>query len=206
VVNSNSTLVTYQWNDKYQNYWKSNRRTDQIEVDFISNTKVQMGLNKLYILTGGGTASASELSITGLKPYMDVVTVGETTYGKYTGSITLKPEFYYDNESDYAEFENWGLQPIVLRYANSQGITDFKDGFVPDIPAEDDLFSGIPLGNLQDPLVKAAIEDITGSQIVALKKARVKIPYTIFDRGFSKYDANKRELLIDLKDFSFSEK
>ncbi|HDR50890.1 MAG TPA: peptidase S41, partial [Mariniphaga anaerophila] len=40
VVNSNSTLVTYQWNDKYQNYWKSNRRTDQIEVDFISNTKV----------------------------------------------------------------------------------------------------------------------------------------------------------------------
>lgn len=206
VVNSNSTLVTYQWNDKYQNHWKSTRRTDQIEVDFIDNTKVQMGLNKLYILTGNGTASASELSITGLKPYMDVVTVGETTYGKYTGSITLKPEYYYDKESEYSEFENWGLQPIVLRYANSQGITDFKEGFVPDIAVEDDLFSGIPLGNLQDPLVKAAIEDITGSQIVAMKKARVEIPHTIFDRGFSKYDANKRELLIDLKDFSFSEK
>ncbi len=206
VVNSKSTLVTYQWNDKYQNYWRSNRRIDQIEVDFIDTTNVQMGLNKLYILTGSGTASASELTITGLKPYMDVVTVGETTYGKYTGSITLKPEFYYDDESDYAGFENWGIQPIVLRYANSQGITDFKDGFVPDIPAEDNLFSGIPLGNIQDPLIKAAIEDITGSQIVAMKKARVKIPHTFFDRGFSKYDANKRELLIDLKDFSFSEK
>jgi C-terminal processing protease CtpA/Prc len=207
VVNSGSTLVTYQWNDKYQNYWKSNRRADQIEVDFINNTKVQMGLNKLYILTGSGTASASELSITGLKPYMDIITIGETTYGKYTGSITLKPEFYYDKESDYAGFENWGIQPIVLRYANSQGVTDFKEGFVPDIPAEDDLFSGIPLGNIQDPLIKAAIEDITGSQIVAIKKAKIETPsYTIFDRGFSKYDANKRELLIDLKDFNFSEK
>jgi len=164
-----------------------------------------MGLNKLYILTGGGTASASELTITGLKPYMDVITVGETTYGKYTGSITLKPEFYFD-KNEYDEFENWGLQPIVLRYANSQGVTDFKDGFIPDIPAEDDLFSGIPLGARQDPLIKAAIEDITGSQVVAMKKAKIETPYTIFDRGFSKYDANKRELLIDLKDFSFIEK
>jgi carboxyl-terminal processing protease len=29
-----------------------------------------MGLDKMYILTGSGTASASELTITGLKPYM----------------------------------------------------------------------------------------------------------------------------------------
>jgi carboxyl-terminal processing protease len=205
VVNSKSTLVTYQWNDKYQNHWKLTGETDQIEVDFINTTNVKMGLNKLYILTGGGTASASELTITGLKPYMDVITVGETTYGKYTGSITLKPEFYFD-KNEYDEFENWGLQPIVLRYANSQGVTDFKDGFIPDIPAEDDLFSGIPLGARQDPLIKAAIEDITGSQVVAMKKAKIETPYTIFDRGFSKYDANKRELLIDLKDFSFIEK
>jgi carboxyl-terminal processing protease len=69
-----------------------------------------------------------------------VTTIGESTYGKYTASITFKPEDflkdergngYYDSPADYKNFDNWGVQPIVLRYANSQGVTDFKDGFCP---------------------------------------------------------------------------
>jgi carboxyl-terminal processing protease len=54
------------------------------------------------------------------------------------------------------------------------------------------------LGEKEEPLFKAAIEDITGTPVVAMKKARIPVPgYTIFDRGFSKYDVNKRELLIE---------
>lgn len=204
-VNGKKTLVTFQWNDKYQAYWQSRNITSQLRISFIDTTKIKMGLNKLYILTGGGTASASELTITGLKPYMDVTTIGETTYGKYTASITLKPEDFYESESYYREFGNWGIQPIVIRYANSQGVTDFKDGFLPDIEVKDDLFAGIPLGNKQEPLLKAAIEEITGTRVFALKKAQVKFPYTIFDRGFSKFDDNKRELLLDLPEFNFIE-
>ncbi len=202
VVNSKETLVTFQWNDKYQEYWESENITSQLKVSFTDTTSVKMGLDKLHILTGQGTASAAELTITGLKPYMNAVTVGETTYGKYTASITLKPEDFYENSRYYRDFENWGVQPIVLRYANSLGETDFKNGFQPDIPAEDDLFSGIPLGDKQDPLIKAAIEDITGTEIVAMKKAKVSMPFTIFDRGFSKFDANKREMLLDKTDLS----
>jgi carboxyl-terminal processing protease len=206
VVNNRSTLVTYQWNDKYQSYWESRNETSQLKVSFTNNTAVKMGLDNIYILTGSGTASASELTITGLKPYMRVTTIGESTYGKYTASITFKPEDflkdergngYYDSPADYKNFDNWGVQPIVLRFANSQGVTDFKDGFFPDIPVEDDLFAGIPLGNKQEPLLKAAIEKITGTEILALKKAQVQIPYSIFDRGFSKFDKNKRELLLE---------
>jgi C-terminal processing protease CtpA/Prc len=206
VVNNRSTLVTFQWNDKYQSYWESRNITNQLKVTFSNTTAVKMGLERMYVLTGGGTASASELTITGLKPYMDVTTIGESTYGKYTASITFKPEDflkdergngYYDSPSDYKNFENWGIQPIVLRYANSQGITDFKDGFAPDISVKDDIYSGIPLGDKQEPLLKAAIEEITGTEILALKKAQVQIPYTLFDRGFSKFDKNKRELLLD---------
>ncbi len=155
-----------------------------------------MNLDKIHIITGTGTASASELSITGLKPYMDVITVGETTYGKYTASITLKPEDYYVNESTYADFDNWAVQPIILRYANSQGVTDFKDGFAPDIAVEDDLFSPTPLGDKTEALLKATIEDITGTEIVAKKSAKVR-NYEIFDRGFSRFDANKREVLLN---------
>ncbi|MFM8848987.1 MAG: S41 family peptidase, partial [Cytophagales bacterium] len=42
---------------------------------------------RVYILTGPRTASASELLINGLKPYMDVYLIGSTTYGKNVGSI-----------------------------------------------------------------------------------------------------------------------
>lgn len=197
VVNSKSVLVTLQWNDKMKNYWEEYGETNQLKRTFVNTVHVKLGFNKVHILTGYGTASASELSITGLDPYMDVVTIGDTTSGKYTGSITVKPENFYDDEDDYSEFDNWGIQPIAFRYANSLGVTDFKDGFAPDIPVYDDLWEGVQLGETQEPLLKAAIEDITGAEVLALKKAKVKVPFTLFDRGFSKFDDNKRELIFD---------
>lgn len=197
VVNANSTLVTFQWNDKYMSYWQQNNVSDQLGINFTNQVPVKMGLNKVYFLTASGTASASELTITGLNPYMEVVTVGESTYGKYTASITLKPEDFYE-KGYYEEIDNWGLQPIVIRYANSLGVTDFKDGFAPNIPVDDDLFATLPLGQKTEPMLKAAIEDITGTEVMAIKKARIPVPsYQIFDRGFSKYDVNKREVLFD---------
>jgi C-terminal processing protease CtpA/Prc len=46
-------------------------------------------MTKFYVLTTKGTASASELVINGLKPYMNVVQIGDVTYGKNVASITL---------------------------------------------------------------------------------------------------------------------
>jgi C-terminal processing protease CtpA/Prc len=196
-VIAKKTLVKFQWNDKYQKYWKERNYTDQLGITFIDNVAHKMGLSKLHVITGKGTASASELTITGLKPYMNITTVGDTTYGKYTASITLKPEDFYTNPKDYKDFDNWAIQPIILKYANSQGVTDFKDGFVPDILDEDDVFSPIPLGDKNEALLKRTIEEITGVEIIAMKSASVKREFKIFDRGFSKFDANKRELIFN---------
>lgn len=197
-VNNKKILVSFKWNDKYQRYWEQENITSQLQINFIDSTAIKLGLSKLHILTGPGTASASELTITGLKPYMPVTTVGKTTYGKYTASITLKPEDFYDDKPAYfADFKNWGVQPIILRYANKDGVTNFKDGFSPDIPAEEDLMDGIPLGDKNETLLKAAIEDITGTVIIAMKSAQIIPHHVLFDRGFSKYDANKRELLYN---------
>ncbi len=211
-VNNERTLVSFRWNDGYQEYWESNNITSQLKINFIDDVPHKMDLNNLYVLTGTGTASASELTITGLKPYMMVKTIGATTYGKYTASITFKPEDIYDSKSYYEEFDNWGLQPIVLRYANSQGVTDFKDGFMPDIPVKDILMDDyekeeyvMQLGNKEESLLKAALEEITGFEVISMStKSAIKAPeYTLFDRGFSKFDINKRELVIDhlKKDF-----
>jgi carboxyl-terminal processing protease len=206
-VNTGDILVSFQWNDKYQQYFQSENIQSQLGIPFIKTTPVKMGLNKVYILTGPGTASASELTITGLKPYMEVVTVGDTTYGKYTASITFKPEDFYEDPNQYSDFKNWGIQPIVLRYANKLGVTDFKNGFSPDILVEENLFDGIPLGSKDDPLMKAALEHITGVPVIAMKKARIAEPaHRIFDRGFSRFDQNKRELLIEEIDLGIIKK
>ncbi len=198
VVNSEETLVTFRWNDKYQKELERLNDVNNLKISFENNVPVKMGLNKIHFLTGSGTASASELSITGLKPYMNVTTVGETTYGKYTASNTMKPEYFYEKPDQYKDFSNWAIQPIIARFANSLGVTDFKDGFAPDIAVTDSIILGYSLGDIEEPLLKAAIEDITGSPVIARKKAKMPAPeYTLFDRGFSRYDANKRELLLD---------
>lgn len=197
-VDGPKTLVTYQWNDKYQDYWMTKNITEQTTVPFLNTVPVKLGLNKVTILTGPGTASAAELTITGLKPYMNVVMVGDTTFGKYTASITLKPEDFYTDASSYADFKNWGIQPIVLRYANSLGITNFVNGFAPDHLIADELLPAQPLGDLSETLLKKAVETITGVPVVALKSAATKYEFKVFDRGFSLLDPVKRNAPVDV--------
>lgn len=198
VVDGKRMIVSFRWNDKYQQYWNDNNYKGQLGIYFSDTTKVKMGLDRVHILTGGGTASASELTITGLDAYMDVITIGESTYGKYTASITLKPEdIYYDYKPNYyEEFKNWAVQPIILRYANSNGVTDFKNGFTPDIFYEERIIGSPALGDPNEPLLKLALEDIAGTSTTAMKSVQRR-NYTVVDRGFSKFDRNKRELLLE---------
>jgi carboxyl-terminal processing protease len=198
IVNISSTLVSIQWNSKYQAHWISMDMKDQLGIKFDPAVPVKLGLSKVTVLTGPGTASASELTICGLEPYMDVTTIGDTTYGKYTGSITIVPEDVYTNASDYADFKNWGIQPIIFRYANSLGVTNFKNGFAPDFRVSDALLPASPLGELTEPLLKKAVENITGIIIPSQKKAAVPIEFDIVDRGFSKFDPQKRNLFIEM--------
>jgi Periplasmic protease len=195
-VTSAKNLVTFQWNDKYQAYWVSKKMTDQTTVTFDKTVPDQLGLSKVTVLTGSGTASASELTITGLQAYMNVEMVGDTTYGKYTASVTIKPEDYYETASTYADFKNWGLQPIVLRYANANGVTDFKNGFAPTYYVADNLMPAQPLGDLSEPLLKKAVENITGVQITALKSATLPYRFEELDRASSKFDPIKRNMSL----------
>ena len=193
-ITSGTTLITMQFSDKYT----------PVKWPFLSQSQalqpVKLGLNKVYFLTGQGSASASELTITGLDPYMDVVMVGDTTYGKYTASLFYTPDSVYTDKNYTKDMANWGIQPIIARYANANGVTDFKNGFAPDFyvneySAENMPF--LPLGEPNEPLLKEAIADITGIPVLATKKAATHFPFAIVDRGFSKYDASKRNLMID---------
>lgn len=119
-----------------------------------SNVGGQLQNSRLYVLTSSRTASASELVINALKPYMDVFIVGDTTYGKNVGSISL----YKENDTK----NTWGMQPIVVKVYNSLNQSDYSKGFVPDVLNEDNSIYLYPLGDARENLLSLALEQITG--------------------------------------------
>ncbi len=135
-------------------------------ISWVKITDVpSLNLPRLYVLTSGWTASASEFIINGLKPYMEVILIGETTYGKNVGSISI-----YEEEDPK---NKWGMQPIVVKYFNSLGKSDFTAGFTPNYEVDefnpdgmvetgDELFL-FEFGNTNDPLLGKAISLITGA-------------------------------------------
>jgi len=133
--------------------------TDLLYYNF-KTVSSNINMSRVFVLTTNRSASASELLIIGLKPYMDVVHIGDTTYGKYAGSWVIP-----DDQ------EKWAMMPIVMKFANIQDFTDFEDGLFPDHIIKDDPVEAIPFGDPSDPLVAKAIEIATGTTI-PLKKAK----------------------------------
>lgn len=129
--------------------------SDFLENKFEFKTANVGGLiDKVYVLTGYRTASASELLINGLRPFMEVYMIGDTTVGKNQASVSL----YEENDPN----NNWGMQPIVASIGNSLGESDYQDGLIPNI-ADPDLSRKLyPLGDIRENLLSMAIENITG--------------------------------------------
>jgi C-terminal processing protease CtpA/Prc len=168
---------TEKWNDTYQTYFEQNnpeylinRFTDKLS----DNTPiVTLNLNKVYILATDGTASASELVINCLDPYIDVIQIGTTTYGKYVGSVTLYDSPNFDKKNVNPNHK-YALQPIVLKSTNSNGVSDYYNGLIPDYPITYQTSSGTEyegenlldlgvLGDVNEPFLAKAISLITGT-------------------------------------------
>lgn len=120
-----------------------------------SNVGSLLNGKRVYVLAGSRTASASELVINSLKPYMDVFIIGDTTYGKNVGSISLYEEDDTKN--------TWGLQPIVVKVYNSLDQSDYGTGFVPNVLDKDNSLYIYPLGDPKEALLSHAIAQITGT-------------------------------------------
>ncbi|WP_029033746.1 S41 family peptidase [Salinimicrobium terrae] len=150
--------------------WKAIYEKEAPEyVNFRFNNKVHTGeqinslnLGRVYVIATFGSASASELLINGLDPYIDVVHIGSNTAGKYQSSRTL-----YD--SDHVMFakqnvnpaHKYAIQPLISKIANSDGRSDYDEGLTPDISAAEGL-NYLPLGDPEEPMLKVALNAISG--------------------------------------------
>ncbi len=154
-----------QWNAKIEAYFESNdpESLKNLFTDKIGTTPINsVNMTKIYILTSPGTASASELVINGLKPYINVVQIGDVTVGKNVGSVTL-----YDSPSFGKENRNpnhrYAMQPLVLKIVNGVGFGDYQSGLVPDFSVKETVSTLNVLGNSAEPLLSLAIAKITGT-------------------------------------------
>jgi carboxyl-terminal processing protease len=132
-----------------------------VETKFRSkseNLGSQLKGNRVYIITSSRTASASELIINGLKPYMDVVIVGGVTTGKNVGSVPIENEENPDNK--------YGLLPIIFKDANKNGESEFSEGFLPNIQGVELRNQNrlLPFGDTNELLLKLALGNIQGVQ------------------------------------------
>ena len=163
------------WNENYMSYWKSKGRNDELYETFVDTLGINMNLNRLYILTGKGTASASELTLTGLTPYMDVVQIGDTTHGKFCGGIVLMPKhLWWDRAASYyQEIKNWGMYVMIYKFSNKRN-DEFPRGFAPKYVVKEYLLELYPFGDERDPLLGKALELITGKQVAKARSRRIQ--------------------------------
>jgi carboxyl-terminal processing protease len=153
-----------QWNSKVEDYFNSND-PDELKnffTDKIGSTPINsVNMSKVYILTSQSSASASELVINGLKPFIDVVQIGDVTVGKNVGSITLYDSPTFDKENRNPN-HRYAMQPIVLKIVNAVGFGDYQNGLVPTFQQKESALNLGVLGTTSEPLLSTAIAKITG--------------------------------------------
>jgi C-terminal processing protease CtpA/Prc len=116
------------------------RTTGQVFVQFVHNDKNSfrdsaarfaelpgaLSQPRLIVITTRASASASELLVNSLRPFMPVVIVGDATYGKPVGQYGFN-------------FCEKVLYPVAFSTRNAQGEGDYFDGLAPTCAAADDL-------------------------------------------------------------------
>jgi C-terminal processing protease CtpA/Prc len=157
-VTGRDVLIRKTWNAEYEKKNKDDK-ADHFDPDVPADAR--LGLSRLWVLTSQGTASASEVVISGLSPYMDVRVVGDITAGKYTGGSIFTPP------AD-AAMKGKAVYLITMSYKNSRG-ESVEGGIVPRIGYDaneiNELFEDTrDLGDPGEFILSRALADITGKR------------------------------------------
>ncbi|OCK42259.1 hypothetical protein BA195_11585 [Tenacibaculum soleae] len=181
-----------------------NNFTDKIlNKDSNGNTILDENINNLnlptvYFIVSENTASASELVINALSPYINVKLVGSQTYGKHVGSITLyDSDNFSRNGPNFKTNHAWAMQPIVLEIQNSNG-ENKPEGFIPEVIIEEDPGNLGIIGDITEPLLERTIQYITtGAKGVSATKKRKSNFAPQWNSNMKYIDYNN--MYIDLK-------
>lgn len=147
----------YNNNQEFQN--RNYNFTNTLEGGGAINS---LNLNRVYVLTTSRSASASELIINSLRPYIEVIHIGDNTSGKTQSNRLVfdSPDF---NSNDVTASHTYALIPLT---ANSTNVNDElvpPNGLTPDIPIIESPFNLGSLGSIFEPLLATALTEISNS-------------------------------------------
>ena len=130
----------------FAEYFHNDKNTFRNRIIRFENKPHRLRLDRLIVVTTRASASASELVINALRPFMPVVVIGGTTYGKPVGQYGIA-------------FCDKLLAPVSFALRNADGNGDFFDGFAPDCEAPDD--ANYQLGDPEEGSLKEALRFAT---------------------------------------------
>ncbi|RZK38457.1 MAG: hypothetical protein EOO90_22250 [Pedobacter sp.] len=145
-------------------------------------------IKNIVFIVSGNTASASELVINSLKPFMNVKLVGTKTFGKPVGFFPITIENKY--EVYYSLFST----------KNSLGEGDYYDGFTPDVV---DSFDD-PRNNFGDPndyYTLRAKSLLLPAATIATASARIQSTMSIKGQNVSVRSLEPMKPVVDGNEF-----
>lgn len=130
-------MMKQQFNDKYTQY----------NSDEMFSKLGSLNLGRIFFIVSSSTASASELLINNLKPYMDVKLVGPSkTYGKPVGFFPVP-------------VGDWYVFPVSFRTTNKNGEGNYFNGLAVNSQVADGLDKD--WGDVGETCLQSAISYIT---------------------------------------------
>ncbi len=130
-------MMRHQYNNKYSQH---NRETN-------FRKQGSLNLSRIFFIVSPSTASASELLINNLKPYMEVLVVGPNkSYGKPVGYFPIP-------------VADWYIFPISFRTVNKNGEGNYYGGFALNYQVADGLDKD--WGNITEAVLASSLNYIT---------------------------------------------
>lgn len=121
-------------------------------IPFSALAPGQLSLPRVFILGTAITGSAAEVVINNLKPYTQVVLIGQTTFGKDVGAVSITNKRI-----------PWSLLPVTYKLSNARGEGGYENGITPQyVSDEKSILPLFPIADQQDPLIAQALSLITG--------------------------------------------
>tara|TARA_B100000497_G_C7657114_1_gene395581 strand:- start:233 stop:1642 length:1410 start_codon:yes stop_codon:yes gene_type:complete len=166
---TSGVFAKLQYNDDLQNNNSNYNFSSNLTLGGSINS---LNLNKVYVITSGSSASASEMIINSLSAYIEVIQIGTKTVGKSQASITI-----YDSPTFQRQGANSGhlyaLQPLVAISVNKDDLVVPSTGLEPDIEINESITNYGELGTVEEPMLAAAIIAIQNSGRFEADTARV---------------------------------
>lgn len=202
-----SSMITGQFNGEVfaKQLFNENFSPEDIIFDneiSTGETINSLNLTRVYVLTSPSSASASELLINALNPYIDVIQIGDTTEGKFEGSATLydSPDF---TRRDVNLNHTYAIQPLILKTANKVGFTDFFNGLEPDILQKENFENLGKLGDPEELLLNRALQEISpGFAPSSLSQEKNQVPVNRIGEN-QMFDPTYQRMYIDSNSLSF---